>query len=115
MDREEFIQKLGRSSILAVFEAASKMFDEDYEEEEILDAREAYQEDLSFGSEDPYETWEGMPMCEGFDAFEEDPEDFTEGREIGIPRNQLIVSSPMQGMLKPNPILALFQVREEDY
>ena len=117
MDKYELIERLGRNSILAVFEAAKSMLDEDDIdlEPEVLDARDAYQEDLTLEEDDPYENWEGMPICEGFDAFEEDPESFTSGRKIGIPKNQLLVSSPLQGMLKPNPILALFQLREEDY
>ena len=116
-ERYDFIQRLGQSSIMAVFEAASKMLDMEDDRDvvaETMDSRDAFMEDLSLSMDEPYENWEGMPMCEGFDAFEEDPDDFLEGKKIGIPRNQLIVSSPFQGMLKPSPFAALF-VLPEDY
>lgn len=116
MDKRDLIDRLTRSSILSVFEAASKMYDL---EDRMLGMDEmyeepAYQEDLTLSDIDEDENWEGMRLCRGFDAFEEDPDDFLEGKEIGIPRNQLIVSSPIQGMMKPSPLFAaLFQMPEE--
>lgn len=114
--KSELFDRLAKNSILAVFEAASKYLDEELQDEDepqVSMAHEAYQEDLSLPSEDSYENWEGMPECKGFDAFEEDPEEYTSGKYIGIPRNQLIVSSPIQGMLKPSPLFAsVFRIEE---
>lgn len=111
-DRMELIERLSRSSILSVFEAASKMLEDD-RDLDLEPVQEAYQEDLTMSGEDEYENWEGMPMCEGFDAFEVDPDDALEGMKMGIPKNQLLVSSPYQGMLKAAPMFAqIFRIEE---
>jgi len=106
MDKYDFIERLGKSSILAVFEAAQSMLDDDYEPE-LVEAKEAYDE------EECEKNFEGFNILDAFDAFEEDPDEYTSGKKIGIPSNQILVK-PMSGMLKPSPLFALFQVRDED-
>jgi len=113
-DKYSLIERLSRNSILAVFEAATKMLENDYlpavepEDDEIM-------EGLSMADQEDDENWEGMSLFQGFNAFEVDPDDYIQGGDMGIPRNQLLVSSPYQGMLKPMaPYAQLFHFPEEE-
>jgi hypothetical protein len=109
MDKELF-DRISRNSILAVFEAAAKYL----AEEEKMECEEEDQEVIPVEDEEE-KNWEGLPVLKGFNAFEEDPDEYVQGKEIGIPHNQLLVSSPIQGMLKPSPMFAqIFTISEED-
>lgn len=133
-EKKDFISRLVKSSILALVFSASKMLDDEQEDLEglvdpellgmdeedigadtselmrlLADNKEDDNDDDEYADYDPGVKEFGP----GFNAFEEDPDDYLQGKEIGVPMDQLMVGN--YAHYSYNPLSDIFKIEEDAY